>query len=324
MFGIKLKEEDLVDNYNEDIYVTNNLITELRNVANKRMSTVEIFFNNKYEESIEDNFYNYYNVLPSKNVAKGKAIVSDNLRYTVNGSIINKDIGIIVDNMYYHEELNLKISNTYTKSNFKRLTGYSTYEENSNSIFINDEEYNALYNKPSYQASVYVENMDEIDTTMNELENLGLHPKKVTDFAVNNWELNQQIIKISKVVVTIIVVFILFFISYFIIKIILKSRNIYFTTLRILGATSKTIKRILDIELFINSSLAYAGVLVFLYLVRTDVIHIEYIAKLTNYMGILEYVVLYIAIAVMSKLISRRFSKKLFKKTVITTYNEEV
>ena len=62
LFGINLKEEDLVDNYNEDIYVTNNLITELRNVANKRMSTVEIFFNNKYEESIEDNFYNYYNV----------------------------------------------------------------------------------------------------------------------------------------------------------------------------------------------------------------------------------------------------------------------
>ena len=269
-------------------------------------------------------YSNYLNVLPSKNVAKGKAVVSDNLRLTSGGNIINKDIGIIVDNIYYLEELNLKISNIYTKTNFKRLTGYSNYGLINNNIFINEEDYNLLYNKPAYQASVYVENMKEIDTTMNELENLGLHPKKVTDFGVNHWELNEQIIKIAKVIVTIIVVFVLFFISYFIIRIILKSRNIYFTTLRILGATSKNIKRILDIELFINSSLAFAGVLGFLGLVKADIIHFEYISKLTNYMGVLEYLVLYIVIAVMSRLISRRFSKKLFKKTVITTYNEEV
>ena len=59
---------------------------------------------------------------------------------------------------------------------------------------------------------------------MNELKSLGLEPKKVTDFVVNNWELQQQFIKIAKVIVTIIVVFVLFFISYFIIRIILKSR----------------------------------------------------------------------------------------------------
>ncbi len=322
--GIKYREEEKVDNYNFDMYVPDNLITNLRNLANKRMSKVKIFFNNKYQESNSYMYSNYLNVLPSKNVAKGKAVVSDNLRLTSGGNIINKDIGIIVDNIYYHEELNLKISNIYTKTNFKRLTGYSNYGLINNNIFINEEDYNLLYNKPAYQASVYVENMKEIDTTMNELENLGLHPKKVTDFGVNHWELNEQIIKIAKVIVTIIVVFVLFFISYFIIRIILKSRNIYFTTLRILGATSKNIKRILDIELFINSSLAFAGVLGFLGLVKADIIHFEYISKLTNYMGVLEYLVLYIVIAVMSRLISRRFSKKLFKKTVITTYNEEV
>jgi len=76
--------------------------------------------------------------------------------------------------------------------------------------------------------------------------------------------------------------------------------------------------------LFINASLAYSGVLAFLHLVKADIIHLEYIERLTNYVGFLEYAVLYLTLITMSKLISRRFSKKLFKKTVITTYNEEV
>ena len=204
------------------------------------------------------------------------------------------------------------------------MTGYDDYDNNQTSIFINEEEYNSLYDKPSYQSSVYVKDVDDIENTMNELKSLGLEPKKVTDFVVNNWELQQQFIKIAKVIVTIIVVFVLFFISYFIIRIILKSRNIYYTTLRILGATSKSIKKILDIELFINASLSYSGVLIFLYFVKNEIINFEYIARLTDYVGFFEYATLYLTLIIMSKLISRRFSKKLFKKTVITTYNEEV
>ena len=323
--GIKLKEKNDNDYY-YPIYVSENIISTLRATANKQMSNVKIFFNNKYEQaSVTSGYSSMYNILPSKTVEKGQAIVFDNMKYQFpKGSIRNKDLKLSVSNIYYNDELNLKISNTYTKSNFKRMTGYDDYDNNQTSIFINEEEYNSLYDKPSYQSSVYVKDVDDIENTMNELKSLGLEPKKVTDFVVNNWELQQQFIKIAKVIVTIIVVFVLFFISYFIIRIILKSRNIYYTTLRILGATSKSIKKILDIELFINASLAYSGVLIFLYFVKNEIINFEYIARLTDYVGFFEYATLYLTLIIMSKLISRRFSKKLFKKTVITTYNEEV
>ncbi len=323
--GIKLKEKNDNDYY-YPIYVSENVISTLRATANKQMSNVKILFNNKYEQAnVTSGYSSMYNILPSKNVEKGQAIVFDNMKYQLSkGSIKNKDLNIYVNNIYYNDELNLKISNTYTKSNFKRMTGYDDYDNNQTSIFINEEEYNSLYDKPSYQSSVYVKDVDDIENTMNELKSLGLEPKKVTDFVVNNWELQQQFIKIAKVIVTIIVVFVLFFISYFIIRIILKSRNIYYTTLRILGATSKSIKKILDIELFINASLAYSGVLIFLYFVKNEIINFEYIARLTDYVGFFEYATLYLTLIIMSKLISRRFSKKLFKKTVITTYNEEV
>ena len=133
-----------------------------------------------------------------------------------------------------------------------------------------------------------------------------------------------RIIKIIKVVVTVVLIVVLFFISYLIIRIILKSRNIYYTTLRMLGATYKNVKRILDIELFTNASISYSVLMLFIYFVRSNVIKLEYIYKLTNYIGIKEYVFMYIVLIVISRLISSKFARKLFKNTAINTYNEEV
>ena len=70
-----------------------------------------------------------YYVTPSKNVEKGTAVVIDEMRYQFsNGVIRNRPIKIEVSNIYYKDELNLVIGNTFTKSNFKRQTGYDKYE----------------------------------------------------------------------------------------------------------------------------------------------------------------------------------------------------
>ena len=157
-----------------------------------------------------------------------------------------------------------------------------------------------------------------------QLENLGLNPKKVTDFKVNNGETTQRIVKIIKVIVTIVLIIVLFFISYLIIRIILKSRNVYYTTLRMLGATYKNVRRILDIELFINSTLSYGVLILFINTVKQGIINLEYIAKLSEYLHLKEYVLMYIILVIISRLISIKFAKKLFKNTAINTYNEEV
>ena len=314
--GIKYSEDN--NNYNAKFYMQKNILAELRSHINKNYSDLKILFNDKYINQ-------YYSVLPSNNVQQGKAVVYDELRYQVsNGVIRNKPLNIYVSNIYYNAELNLKISNTYTKSNFKRLTGYDKYDNYRNAIFINTDDYNSMYNKPSYQSSVFVKDIETIDNTLLELENLGLKAKKITDYKVNGNEVYSQIIRIIKVVVTIVLIFVLFFISYFIIRIILKSRNIYYTTLRMLGATYKNVKRILDIELFINSSIAYITMMVLIYLVKANIINFEYVSKLINYIELREYVLIYLILVAMSQLISRRFAKKLFKNTAINTYNEEV
>jgi hypothetical protein len=91
-----------------------------------------------------------------------------------------------------------------------------------------------------------------------------------------------------------------------------------------LGATYKNVRRILDIELFINSTISYVILLLFIYTVKLNIINLEYIAKLSEFLRIKDYVLMYVILTAISRLISIKFAKKLFKNTTINTYNEEV
>ena len=91
-----------------------------------------------------------------------------------------------------------------------------------------------------------------------------------------------------------------------------------------LGAIYKNVKRILDIELFVNSTLAYSVLMLFIHLAKSNIIHLKYIAKLSEYLSIREYVLMYIVLIAISRLISAKFARKLFKNTAINTYKEEV
>ena len=153
---------------------------------------------------------------------------------------------------------------------------------------------------------------------------MGITAKKVSDFKIREGEIYKRIIKIIKVIVTITLIIVLFFISYLIIRIILKSRNIYYSTLRMLGATYRNVRSILDIELFVNSTFSYLTLMLFIFLTRMNWIKIEQVAKLSEFLHLREYILMYVVIIAISRLISIRFARKLFKNTAISTYNEDV
>ena len=323
--GIETYENTDMMNYGGDttFYVSDTVLNDFRKSINKEYSTVKTLFDGKYYTSQLGN--PYFRIVPSDLVQPQTAIVSEDVNYLVqSGNARNKDMKIEVENIYYKDELNVKIAKTYNKNTLKKLTGYASYEDYNGSVFINKEDYIRLFNKDSYQSSVFVKDEDKIDETIEALSNMGIKAQSIKDLKVNdNLEL-LQVVKIFKLVVTCILIFALFFISYFIIRIILKSRNVYFTTLRMLGATTKNVKKILDIELFINSSLAYLGFMAFILLNKYGIIHIAFVENLINFLSIREYIAMYIILVVMSTLISRRFSKRIFKKSAIKTYNEEV
>lgn len=311
--GIQYNENNTI--YDRTFYVSNEVKKVVRSYVHNQYSDMKTLLNDKYVQ---------YNIETSENVEPGTAIVNDDLKYQFkNNKIINQNINISVSNIYYEDNIDLTITKTFTKSNLKKLTGYTDYSYYQNAIIINPDDYNSLYDKPSYQSSVYVKDASIIDQTMSELENLGLKPKKATDFKVE-YENESQIVKIFKVVVTIFVIIVVFFISYLIISIILKSRNTYYTTLRMLGATSKSTRKILNIELFINSTLSYLMVLTFGYLVKQDIIKIEFIANLIKYITLNECILMYLILFVVTQLIARKFAKKIFKSSAMNRYNEEV
>ena len=311
--GIQYNENNTI--YDRTFYVSNEVKKLVRSYVHNQYSDMKTLLNDKYVQ---------YTIETSENVEPGTAIVNDDLKYQFkNNKIINQNINISVSNIYYEDNIDLTIAKTFTKSNLKKLTGYTDYSYYQNAIIINPDDYNSLYDKPSYQSSVYVKDASIIDQTMSELENLGLKPKKATDFKVE-YENESQIVKIFKVVVTIFVIIVVFFISYLIISIILKSRNIYYTTLRMLGATSKSTRKILNIELFINSTLSYLMVLTFGYLVKQDIIKIEFIANLIKYITLNECILMYLILFVVTQLIARKFAKKIFKSSAMNRYNEEV
>lgn len=299
------------------IYFSNNTMKILRTSANKQNSEITAFMNNKYQD---------YKVLPSNKVESGKAIIDDDLKYEFDKyKAVGNPIKVKISNIYFSQELNLTIGDTYTKNNFINKTGYDKYSSNRNNIFINDQDYNSLFSKQLYQSSVFVKDEKKIDETIEELKKLGVNPKKATDFVVSSvLEVYVKMVKIIKTIVSIILIVALFFISYVIIKIILKSRNVYYTTLRMLGARMKDVKRILDIELFFNSTFAYLLFLVDVILIKNNIIKNQSVQELLSFIQIKDYIITYVMVVVMARLSSNRFAKKIFKKSAITTYNEEI
>ena len=139
--------------------------------------------------------------------------------------------------------------------------------------------------------------------------------------------ISEEFVKVFKIVLVVLIAVLLialFFISYFIIKLILKSRNVYYSTLRILGSTLKTTKDLLNIELITLSHVAFIIFSIFIILVKYNVIKSTNILELTSFVGIKQYVLLYITLMIITLLIASRYSRKLFKGTVMNTYKEEV
>ena len=132
-----------IGHYDCEFYVSKNVLNELRNDVNKSYSNIKILLNDKYVQ---------YTVEPNDNVPEGKAIVDDEFKYQFRyNRIRNQPIEISLNNIYYEEVVNLSISNTYTKSNLKRLLGLNEYDSNRYKIFVNTDDYNKLFDKPSYQ-----------------------------------------------------------------------------------------------------------------------------------------------------------------------------
>lgn len=321
---VGIKYEDNSDfSYQFKIHVSTTVLNELRKGININYSTTALTFNDQIYSS--DTMRFYYNIRPLDRVPDGEAYVfNDMSMYCKNYNCINTNMNVKVKNIYYEDSVDLKIKKTFTKDNFKIVTGLSKYDEISATVFMSKNDYNKLFDKDTYQVSTYLKDEKKSSETIENLHTMGYDTFYMRENLASAMGTMGGIITILRTVVFIVATIALFFISYFIIKIILKSRNVYFSTIRILGATKKISKQLLNIELLVDINIAYLVFIGIVGLINFNVINIAYISDIVEYLKITDYIIVYIILICMSLLISNRYSHKLFKDSVMSTYREEV
>ena len=180
-----------------------------------------------------------------------------------------------------------------------------------------------MFNKDTYQSSIFVDDVKYLDIVNIELQKNNYKTLVMKDTLYNAGKDGAIMMQMISIIVTIILVITLFFISYFVIKIILKSRSIYFTTIRILGSTKRIAKQILNIELFFNATIAYSICLLIIYLTKTHALNVKMVKEMLPFITVTELVIVYLILILMSQLISNRFARKIFKHSVMKTMVEE-
>lgn len=316
-------------NYNTSgtiFYVSEMVSKELSYYINQRYSDLQMLFKDKYYNLYTYNslFDAYFRIVASDKVNKGEVYVSSDLNSKChNNNCVSESLGLIVNNIYYEDKMDLRISKTYDKDNFNGLVGKDMeYNYYNGAIFVNKSDYDNLFNRDSYQISVFVSEVNDVDDTIKVLNDNGYKTLKVVDTLIKNDSIFA--LQVIRTIVTIVLVVVLFFVSYFIIRLILKSRNVYFTTLRMLGASRGVMRELVIIELLVVANLAYGMFLLMLYLSNIGVISISIFDTVLNYLVLRDYVLLYLILFVMSVLSSVKFAKRLFKKRTIPTMVEEV
>ena len=312
---VKIVGVSVFDKYNWMVtsYVSDKIYNYVENHVEQVYGTTKVF--------ISDNSQNVNpNIKTSDILSEGQVYISENYSYNCKSYNCMKDsLNIKFSNMYTNKEISLSNVKVYNKNNFKKIFG-SEYDD-MDTIYLSNNDYDKLYkNNNIYQVSLFVKDVRNIDKTMNELNDY-------VSFSLNSVKQDGalvQVIKIVKTIVITVLVIVLFFVSYFVIKLIMKSRNKYFTTIRILGGSYIEVKRLLQIELLNVTNIVYLVFLVISLFIKNDIIVSESIKNMLFYINLKEYVIVYLILSLMSYLTSSRYSRKIFKRSVITTYNEEV
>ena len=312
---VKIVGVSVFEKYNWMVtsYVSDKIYNYVENHVEQVYGTTNVYVSDNSQ--IE-----YPNIKTSDILSEGQVYISENYSYNCKSYNCMKDsLNIKFTNMYTNKEISLSNVKVYNKNNFKKIFG-SEYDD-MDTIYLSNNDYDKLYkNNNIYQVSLFVKDVRNIDKTMSELNDY-------VSFSLNSVKQDGalvQVIKIVKTIVITVLVIVLFFVSYFVIKLIMKSRNKYFTTIRILGGSYIEVKRLLQIELLNVTNIVYLVFLIISLLIKNDIIVSESIKNMLFYINLKEYVIVYLILSLMSYLTSSRYSRKIFKRSVITTYNEEV
>ncbi len=316
-------DTDRATNGNTFIYVTDNVAARVLVKSTAMSASVTLNYGGTKED-----FNGYQVVYPSSNVPKGEVYISEDQAYQYfdDGNATGKKLGVHVETHYFTDDKTLKISKVFKQSTIKELLGYSKndYDLYSSNIYISRSDYNTLFNKGNYQSSVYMKDEQQSEATSEALEKAGYKALVLKDTMQGNSAEFTFINKAISIITMAVEFVVLFFIAYAVIRLIMRSRNSYYSTLRILGATKRNTDNILRVELVLMMAISYGLVAGASILARRGIIPAASLSKQLSFLNPLNYLILLAALLLMSLLIANRYSRKIFSKSAMKSYREEV
>lgn len=266
-------------------------------------------------------------VFESSRVPEGKVyIFEDQAYYYKDAEAEGKDMNITVRNRFFEESIGLKVDKVLTAQNINKLLGIRSenFDMYYSCVFINDKDFDKLFDKGFFQISVFMKNEPESADTIAALNDAGFNTLALKDSLTDmtgGYNFVLQMMAYGRLLLEFII---LFYIAYAVIRLIMRSRNSYYSTLRILGATKSNTDSILRVELLLMMLIAYGVDIAFVFLVKKRYLDIEPVNKLLYYLTPVDYVALAVMLLLMSLLIASRYSRKIFTKSAMKAFREEV
>lgn len=307
------------------IYVNSNTNKIITSKMLARQSDLLMDYNGKMQEikALEGSDL----LRPSANVSQGKAyIFESHAGYYKNGEALYKPLNITSNGLHETNSLNLTVGKVVNSENAKKALGIEKdyYEEASTHIYINEDDYYALYSNENYQVSAFAKNEEDVKALSDSLSKSGYKVLSIKDSLTNPDSIVYFVLKLLQLTVFMVEIIVLFFISYAVIRLIMKSRNTYYSTLRILGAKRNNASNIMKIELISMAMISYILNIVLVMLVSKDILKIPVLKNNLSYVSLIDFVILFAILIILSLLIARRYSRKMFSKSAMNAYREEI
>lgn len=320
--GIVLIESAADDEYgygeSSEIFFSDHMVNEIRKGLYASNSTTTMRIN-----GTEQTLYpGTGGLVVNENVPEGYILLPTSYDSMFKkGYAAGEEVSVDVKALYYQQHLTLMIMGTYGEKTFEKKTGLTDLAEHDGEIYINPTDYRRLYEKGSFQTSVFVDDTRNMEGMKDMLERGGYHVLVLKDHIYNF--INGDVISIIQLPISVIICLAVFFIAYFVVRLILKSRGVYFATVRMLGMGKEPARRIMRVELILVCMIAYALFLVFIYLNHAGIVQLAKLEDYLLYLTVRDYVILACILLVMAVLISGRFMRTIFKSSAMGTYREE-
>ena len=270
--------------------------------------------------------YSYYDdvwIVADESVAKGTVEVPRFVSNLVNE--VEKNVSVGLSGGSSAGKITLRVrKNTFDRT--KDLTIVKVNDDDER-IRVNPEDLWTLYEAPPVkQVSAMLESSLYQAETRAVLETMGYEALYLNETADKEHPLEKALIRAMRIVVIVFLLAVLFFVVYFITKLIMKSQNVYYSTVRMLGGSKGACSGTLLAELLVVFHISFViclAIMIKITMAGSGILP-AYAVRLIRYISPADYIILYLVVLFMTILLAARYSAQMFKQTAMNAYREEV